>query len=226
MIMFEVAYNIFEYLPIRFQSELEEEYQWYLWGSFMALINDRISQASRFAVVPFHMLFMLAAEYKALRVSKAMPEQYRHAFTFRSSHRNHTSLLAPTSPYDFSNMHERSLFDLFRIVGADDVLIAKAKNLTDRRNELVHVNGAIEVDAEGNIKKYLNVLEELQKLFVPLNKAMAEEWIAGIDPEDDRAVFVESRLAASYLCPIDFEQGLLAEHFSRDTGDDKNFCGG
>lgn len=218
--MFEDANNIFDYLPIRMQSELEEEYQWYLWDSFMALIEDPASQASRFAVVPLHMLFMLAAEYKALRVSKAIPEQYRLTFTFRNSRIDQTPLLEPTSPFAFSILPERSLFDVFRLVGADDALIVRAKNLVDRRNDLAHTNGVIESDSGGVLAEYIQVLASLQPYFKSHNDAVASEWIADIEPEDDRSEYVESRLAASYLCPADFGQGLLAKHFSRDTGEE------
>jgi len=214
--MFESAAIIFDYLPIRFQSESEDEYQWYLWDSFMALINNPTSPASRFSLVPFHLLFMLAAQYKALRVRKSMPEQHKHVFTFRGICKNHMALLDPTSPYDFSNLNERSLFDIFRLVDATDRLIGRAKALVDRRNDLAHVNGIIETNIDETIEEYLAVLLELQKLFQPINDTIAQEWLNEMEPEEDRTAFAELRLAAAYLCLADLNGGLLAEHFPRD----------
>jgi hypothetical protein len=212
----ESADTLAEYLPIRMLSTVEDEYRWYLWNSYSALSMDSTSSAASFSIVPFHLLFMLVIQYKALRVSKEMPNEHKFAFTFRNlSHRNHSSLLSPSSPYDFSNMNERSLLDLFRLVGAEDDLISDAKSLIDSRNSLAHVSGVIESDTQGNIRRYLDVLDDLQLLFLPFNDKISNEWTAQMDPQDDRVEFVEARLASSYLCLADFSQGLLAKNFPR-----------
>lgn len=208
--MFEDANSIFDYLPIRYQSVVEDEYQWYLWNSFSALIEDPTSQAPSFALMPFHMLFMLAVQYKVLRLSKVIPTQYCHAFTFRDI-RNHQSLLVPTSPYDFCNLNESTLFDIFRLVNADDFFVKNAKSLVKSRNDLAHSNGAIEANPELNVQKYLEVLKGLQIFFVAFNDGIAQEWIAEMEPEDNKSDFVETRLAASHLCPADFLQGNLMQ---------------
>jgi len=216
--MLEEANYIFNYLPTRFKSILEDEYQKYLWSSFQALCERDKTQAPSFSIVPFHMLVLLSIHYKILRIAKAKPEHYPLAYTFNNIVRGDQERLKnPTSPFDVSKLAERSTFDILQFVNADSALIQQAKQLVDRRNELAHVTGAIELDAGSKIDTYLELLQALQAYFTDINDIIANDWLAEIAPEDDKDTFVDTRLAESYLCPADFRDGLLLEHFPRDS---------
>ena len=65
--MYENAQEIFDYLPIN-RSKLEADYIDHLWNVFIALDNAENS-ARPFVMMPFHLLFMLALQYKVLRIA-------------------------------------------------------------------------------------------------------------------------------------------------------------
>ena len=56
--MYEDAQNIFEYLPIR-RDTTENDYIDHLWQAFSAL-DSADATARPFAVMPFHLLFMMS----------------------------------------------------------------------------------------------------------------------------------------------------------------------
>ena len=65
--MYEDAQEIFGYLPIR-KTQVEYEYIEHLRNVFLVL--DQTENTARpFLIMPFHLLFMMALQYKALRVS-------------------------------------------------------------------------------------------------------------------------------------------------------------
>jgi len=210
--MLEEADYILNYLPMRCKSELEDEYIQYLRGAVIVLSEDRVSSVE-FALMPFHMLFMLAMQYKALRVSRAMPERYELIYTLRNLRAEEQCLLTPSSAFDFSKLQESCFFDIFTLLKVDDALIRDAKNLVRRRNDLAHANGIIDADPQGTISEYFQVLKKLQPYCLDMNDAIAGEWLCELQEGENKNEFMEARLASSYLCPADFESGGLALSF-------------
>ena len=211
--MYENAQEIFGYLPIR-RNTPENDYISHLWQAFMALdAGDEL--AKRFAVMPFHLLFMLAVQYKVLRISRERKTEYEMAFTLNHG-RNHEILLSPKSVFDLALLNERSLPDLLKLVGLNIGGIDQIKKLVDNRNiNLAHAQGGSETDPEGRIEEYLAAIDTLQSCMRPLNDFISDAWVGDFSPDDNKADFIEARLLDSMFCPEDFKTGKLADNFAK-----------
>lgn len=206
--MNEAAYEIFDFLPIS-TSEAESRYVAHLRDAFIALDGaDNSGQA--FSIMPFHLLFMLALQSKALRVAKLFP-QATDLFFAGVGGREKIKLLNPErSAFDFALIHERTLPEIFRLVGMTDQDIGSIKSLIDaRNNNLAHAKGGIETDPEGKVEQYLGTLRMLQPHFTQYNDQVAAEWMGEINDEENLNDFVELRLPGSHLCQADFKNGIL-----------------
>ena len=82
--MDETLFRILKFLPIRYGNE--ENYIKYLSDSFNKLCNknDDYDKSDGFAIIPFHLLFMMVLHYRALRIFKEQPEKYSLSLTFKS----------------------------------------------------------------------------------------------------------------------------------------------
>lgn len=169
--------------------------------------------AQPFMVMPFHLLFMLALQYKVLRISRELNTNYSLAFTIKN-HRGIETLCKPTSVFDFSLLQERSLPDLFRLIDFDEQLIKRIKNLINYRNDyLAHANGGIAQEFDKKINEYLSCLESVQKKFTEVNNLLAKQLKSEMPEDYIKSEFIENKLLNSFLCPADFTNGLLKGTF-------------
>ena len=209
--MSESAQEIFNYLPIR-RGILENEYINHLWRAFETLGTGDIL-AEPFAVMPFHLLFMLAVQYKVLRISREKKGEYELAFTMHIG-RKHEIVSRPESVFALADLNERSVLDLLKLIGLDRSAIQKIKILIDNRNEnLAHAKGGIESNPEARIEEYLSALQQLQICMQPLNDIVSDAWSNGFSTEDDISEVVDLKLLDSMLCLEDFKTGKLANNF-------------
>lgn len=197
------ALKIFDFLPIR-KNINESDYIAHLWDSFTALDTDT-DEARSFSIMPFHLLFMLALQYKILRLYKVNSRDYNKAFTI-SNGRHHSKLSKPESVFDLALLKERSLPDLLKLLGSSENSISNIKkDLIDNRNDnLAHARGGKTEDPDKLIGKYINALEKIQLCTKKTNQFVAKDWLAEITEEDSTSDFIESRLADSLLTPKDF----------------------
>ena len=206
--MHEGAQEIFDYLPIN-KSKPEADYIDHLWNAFLALDNTDNS-ARPFIVMPFHLLFMLALQFKVLRISRERKSDYDLAFTMESPREDQRAVLSPGSAFDLALIYESKLIDLLKIVGMSADRVREIKLLVRNRNDnLAHAKGGIEPEPNERIDQYLGALRDLQAFFVPHNDRIAEQWLSEITEEDDLTDYVDSCLPDSQLCPADFRIGLL-----------------
>ena len=195
-------------MPIR-RNTLENDYIDHFWQSF-SILDGSESVARPFAMMPFHLLFMLALQFKALRLAKLFP-QSTDLFFAGVGGRDKAKLLNPErSVFDFALINERTLPEIFRLVNMPDQAIGSIKSLIDGRNrDLAHARGGTETDPEGKVEQYLNGLKGVQTHFSEANDHIAEQWLSEIVDEEVLSDFVELRLLDSQLCPADFRDGLL-----------------
>jgi hypothetical protein len=209
--MHEDAYEIFEYLPIRVNTA-EDEYIKHLWDAFVTL-DSGSSLGRSFSIMPFHLLYMLALQYKVIRISSELPDSYKMAFTAYSG-REKESIMSPQSVFDIALLSERTIPDLLRLIDVGDDGIRNSKKLIDNRNDsLAHAKGGIERDPENKISEYLFSLKLIQDKAEYLNTLIAKNWVIKIKENDVQNTelqnFIESQLLDSHLCPGDFKTGSL-----------------
>lgn len=211
--MYEDAQEIFEYLPIR-RDTPENDYINHLWQAFSTLDGGEVV-ARPFAMMPFHLLFMMALQYKVLRISKEKRAEYELVFTIDRG-REREAVLNPESVFDIALLNERTIPDLLKLIGVDGETIKQIKKLIDNRNDnLAHAKGGIESEPEMRIEEYLTCLRTIQIHMQLLNNSVASSWAIEVSAEDNIPDFIEARLVDSMLCPEDFMTGKLANDFAK-----------
>ena len=210
--MNEEASAIHDYLPIRRNQE-EESYADHLWSAVKAL-DDHGSMSRPFAMMPFHLLFMLATYYRIIRIFKESKENYKTALTLYKRERD--KLLEPESVFDMALLSEKDAFELFNLVDINNDDIGKFRELVkERDNSFAHANGNIEKNSDDKIKKYLTSLDALKSGMLRLNNNIADDWLRELKIEEkevgavDIDQFLEIRLFGSNLCKSDFTEGNL-----------------
>jgi hypothetical protein len=214
--MYKDAQEIFGYLPIEAGSE--NLYIQHLFGAFL-VVNEKEEPIRAFSILPFHLLFMLAVQYRVYRISAWRNNDYlsilKNCRTFRKDDRYILIYNAPipdsrgvismkSSVRNLSKIKEGYLFHFFKIIGLSESIIRRAKFLVDIRGTYAHANGNIEKNIEARISEYLEVLREIQKCMQTVNKAVqnwAGEFEVGEFPLDD---FFRERFLQSQFCPHDF----------------------
>jgi hypothetical protein len=201
--MYEGAQEIFDYLPIR-RDTPENDYIIHLWQAF-SILDGTDTIARPFAVMPFHLLFMLSAQYKMLQIASAHKQATDLFFTGVGGRNKEQLLAEQRSVFDMALINERTIPDIFLLVEADPKIIKKFKELVNERNDnLAHAKGGIEQDLEKKFTGYIAVLESIQKSCVQLNQKLAEVWISEVKAGDDLGEFLESYFLDSRLSPRDF----------------------
>ena len=202
--MYEDAQEIIEYLPIR-RSQPENEYINHLWQAFSALYGTD-AVARPFAVMPFHLLFMLAIQYKVLRIYKEQKEKYELALTTKNPRDEEKDILAPESPLAIAFLGESEIVDFLKIAGlsADDARSIKKSIVRYRNDKIAHAKGYIEQDIETKIAEYFGWLETLQTVYRQMSQNVADVWLSEIQVGDDMEQFLETHFLDSCFSPRDF----------------------
>lgn len=209
--MNEDAQTIFEFLPIR-KNTIEVEYIEHLWNAFLRLDTSE-NNAQAFTLMPFHLLFMLAIQYKVLRITKTHPEHTDLFFASVGGQDREILLNSTKSVFDLGLVRESTIQEIFRLVNLGPESIKKIKDMVKNRNDkLAHAKGSIEQNPEVRIQEYLNALREIQDCFELINDGIADEWDTKLTPDDVLEEFVEFNLTDSYLCPADFVKSKLTKY--------------
>lgn len=213
--MYENAYRILDFLPIRKNSPEEIRYIDYLWGSIQSLGESENEDIKASGIISFHMLFMLCCQYKVLRITKFKLDEYQKLFILKEVRKEDRDILVPSSVFTFSKLSEKDIFRICTLVNLSPDVIKKACGLVNERNDLAHANGRIEIDYEQKIDIYIDILEIIQTMFINENDGIANNWLDQIEPTDSKSEFLETNLAQEYLCLVDFETGLLKKEFEK-----------
>lgn len=197
--MYENAYEIFEYLPIE-QAE-ESVYIQHLWGSFR-LLNESEEPIKAFSLLPFHLLFMFAVQYKVYRLSAFDNARYleiinscnlrdpgnKQVLDQNAPIKDENGVIPSScSVKNLSFIPERRLFDFLKIIDCEDDFISRAKVLVDSRGNYAHANGQIERDVNARVDEYLEILDHIQAKISSVNKTvlMIDEGVQELDELDD-----------------------------------------
>lgn len=202
--VYEVAQEILDYLPIR-RDTSENDYINHLWQAFSTL-DGGVAATRPFVVMPFHLLFMLAIQYKVLRIYKEQKEKYELALTTKNPRGEEKDILTPESPLAIAFLGESEIVDFLKIAGLsmDDARSIKKSIIRYRNDKIAHAKGYIEQDVETKIAEYFSWLETLQNVYHPMNQNVADAWLAEIQAGDDVEQFLETHFLDSCFSSRDF----------------------
>ncbi len=219
--MYEDAREINEYLPV--DAGIESLYIKHLWDAFEAVM-EKEDHVRPFGILPFHLLFMFAVQYKVHRLSAYNKTQYleilRECRLYDGDHMQMLEsnppipnedgvILGNCSAKNLSLIRESQLFNFLKIIDVGESIIMKAKELVEMRGNYAHANGKIEENIEIRIDEYLSVLEGIQVKLVSTNDIVADEWLQDVSEGDNLKEFVNMRLFRSHVCRADFRRGVL-----------------
>ena len=192
------AIDLAEYLPVSFKTPSEQEYLPFLWQAFEQSYN---SGTYHFAFLAYHMLMMSFVYFKIWQIREICPNKFAKESIGLNLKKN---LLAATSPFSFSEVNERSILQLFMLIGCDESNIGSYKSLVDDRNEAAHVNGNIyfktqpEIDAK--IYNVLRAVGEIQTHSHPLIQHYYERFlIDSYDPDEREYMIAEDQIRETLI---------------------------
>ena len=200
--MYQDVLNIFDYLPVR-SDEDNGEYIEHLWQAFLSL-GSVPSSARPFSIMPFHLLFMLAVQYKVLRIYKELPREYELAFTLT---RNvHKDLLKPEVPRAIALLGESEIVNFLRIadLSTNDAKRIIASTVRYRNEKIAHATVQVEENPVNKIREYLRNLEVIQRAFLKINRSIANYWLDRVQSSDENiGDLLDTHFQRSLHCPRD-----------------------
>jgi hypothetical protein len=160
--MIDEAYEIQDYLPIRFKQQSEQEYIKFLWDSFE---SNYKSEKYQFAFIAYHMMFMSFVYFNIWQIKSVRTDDFNKIkLGFKDDFGD------ASNPFLFSTEGESRVFDLLKYKCAShaDVrsLIGQYKALVRERNDIAHANGNIPFRTatylEKRIRDIIRYTDEIQ----------------------------------------------------------------
>lgn len=185
----EEAYEILDYLPVRFKQRNEQEYIDFLWDSFQSNYENEKYQ---FSFVAYHMLFMSFVYFNIWQIKSVREADFDKIKLGFSD-----EFGKATNPFRFSVEGERRVFDLIKYLCAShsDVkaLIGQYKKLVDERNDVAHANGNIPFRTESYLNTRINDIiryaNEIQQYSKPVIQECFEKFLIDSQDEELRQYF-------------------------------------
>lgn len=205
----EEAYEILNYLPIRFKNRTEQEYIEFLWDSFESNYSNEKYQ---FSFMAYHMLFMSFVYFNVWQIKKIHQEDYdKITLGFKDC------FVGASSPFTFSEENESRVFLLFTFFGLRKDQIGKYKKIVSLRNDIAHSNGNIFFKAQETvdekITEILKFADEIQeKTKSAIQDGFAKFLIESQDEEERRYIDIQEQI----------NEELIHEHYMSQK--DIEFC--
>ena len=204
------AWGIRDHLPI-FPRDFEMWYIDHLQQAFFALeltYSTTPGQARPFSIMPLHLLFMVAIQFKMLRIRNEMRNGYeKHRFELKKkvSAKTRKIIQNPATALDIAHLREREIVNFLKVAGLSD---DHADHIYDsiivyRNDKIAHAKGHIELRLEAKINEYFDALETVQKVYQYMNQSLAQNWLNKVQKGEDIGQFFEKQLRGSLLCPRD-----------------------
>lgn len=155
------ALPILDYLPNSFREPGEQEYIRFLWDAFACNYDHGKYQ---FAMLPYHMLYMSFVYFSVWQIRLMRPRDFGNASIFMQKEHKREVLQA-TSPFAFSVVNERSIFQFLKLIGCEDQHTGSFARLVDVRNELAHSTGLINCrDQRSADQRISDVIRQVQAI--------------------------------------------------------------
>lgn len=173
----ENIYSLYDYLPVLYKNESENEY---LKTLFKALEISYSNALYQFAYIQLHMIFMVCIYYILIKINILAPRDIENALHYMIKDRSRiTDFYGAGNTRDgelyfgsFAVLGESDVFLLLKIAGIDSDLQGELKKLVEERNKYAHANGNITITSQttidDKISKYINTLERVQRLVKPI----------------------------------------------------------
>ncbi|MHB8779291.1 MAG: hypothetical protein ACYC6R_16265 [Anaerolineales bacterium] len=160
--MIEDAQEIFDYLPISFRNQSEQEYIGFLWDAF---VTNYEAQKYPFAFLAYHMLFMSFVYFEIWQIKANNSDDFEKAMVgFNKDMEN--ELMKASTPFTLWQVNESSVFRFLKLIGMNNADIGLCTKIVKERNDAAHSNGNIffrnQGDVDAKIEEILRSVEKIQ----------------------------------------------------------------
>ncbi|MDD9807942.1 MAG: hypothetical protein OXU34_06700 [Gammaproteobacteria bacterium] len=157
----DIAYQIFEYLPMRYKNEKDLGY----FGLLVKSVESNYSVENyHFAFVGLHMIYMGIVYHSIYAMSQADSEQFENVLIGHHKALEIRDSSAVKSWDSFSRIRESTIFEFYRAVRISHEEIKKLKAPVKQRNKALHVNEAYLISKEEFDKRSAEYLQNLEKI--------------------------------------------------------------
>ena len=193
----ETAYQIFEYLPLKYKNPSDTDF-----FSFPAHSIEQNYKAENyhFAVIALHMIYMGIVYYYIYGIFQA--DKKRFEYVLIGFHdKLQVKELANISRRSFANEKESTIFQFYRAVGIPNDQIGNLKAPVKNRNDILHTNGIYltsEEDFEERAQTYLQNVERIHEFCVVEFKKLFLRFL------DKIKIDIENKEEAGQYIQVDF----------------------
>ena len=160
--MIEEAQQIFDYLPVSFRNESEQEYITFLWETFVA--NYEAKKYS-FAFLAYHMIFMSFVYFEIWQIKQNRVEDFKNAMVGFAK-QDEKELMDASTPFMLWRVKERTVFRFLKLIGVSNSDIGLFETVVKERDNIAHSNGVIhsgtQKDVDRRIEDILRYTERIQ----------------------------------------------------------------
>ena len=162
--MYDAVYELASYMPSSTSLFDVDAYIKHHTLSAQSCIENGLYSS---AYSHLHLLYMTYVYVQLLRIAKEKKEEFEYCWIgFPNEEKDF--LKAPTSPFSFSNIKEKSVFRFFRLIGFDDATIGHISAPVKVRNDRLHASGGLfcntEQEFEKEIQEYISKMQRIESL--------------------------------------------------------------
>ncbi|MBV6452085.1 MAG: hypothetical protein MHPDNHAH_02836 [Anaerolineales bacterium] len=222
--MVEDAQRIFDYLPISFRNETEQEYVNFLWETFVANYE---SEKYHFAFLAYHMLFMSFVYFEIWQIKVNSANDFEKAMVGFNKEMENELMIAST-PFMLWRVNETSVFRFLKLIGMSNSTIGQCAKLVRERNDAAHSNGNIyfrdQKTIDQKIDEILNSMDVIQLHSEKVIGAFYENFlVVSADPDAREFISTDDQIRevlvyGNYLSPRDI---LYLQNYNCDRLIDK-----
>ncbi|MEE9432521.1 MAG: hypothetical protein V3V16_15850 [Melioribacteraceae bacterium] len=182
----EEAYRIFDYLPLSYKTETEQEYITFLWETFE---NNYEQGKYQFAFLAYHMLFMSFVYFIIWQIKTNKKEDFDKALV---AFQNETErdFLNATSPFVFHKVNESVIFRFLKLIGCSKQEIGNYVKVVRYRNDIAHSCGNIFLNAQNTMDEkitlILRYIDEIQDYSKTIIQNSFEDFLISSSNIDER----------------------------------------
>lgn len=182
--MLEWSYEITQFLPIKIEDQHVAQYISYHSQKLDESIEHKIET---WVFLHTHILYMTFIYIQLLRISENKEKEFKYSWILWWKNDQKKFLDNIWSPFSFSHIKEKTVFNFFRLLDFDDWTIGNISWCIEERNGLLHATGNNFENLDQKIGKYITNMEniinkskdfiqELYQWFINDNPTLSEEW--------------------------------------------------
>ncbi len=200
----QTAYQIFEYLPLKYKNPTDAEYFEFLVNS---VEQNYEAENYHFALVALHMIYMGIVYHYIYGIYRADKNRFEYVLIgFHDSlKKGRVKDFSELSWHIFSVINESTIFQFFRAVGFPVNDIGNLKAPVSKRNDILHTNGIFiqtEKEFETQSKQYLKNLEKIHTHCIQEYKSLFFQFLNdqkfGMNTVDEAIQYLEENFIKEF----------------------------